>query len=102
MHVSFKTLPLTDETVLAYLASETVVQLDSGSRHRGGRSHLTLNKDSGGWFIRTGRRGSCKLYLGQCKQTLIDGKIVLHTFTTASQDAFDAEEERKFNEKWGF
>lgn len=101
MSVSFKTLPLTDEAVIAHFASEKRVMIERNSRARGGRSHLRLFKDNGGWFVRTGMRGSCKQYLGQCKQTLLDNEVILHTFSTASQDAFDAEQNRKFEEKWG-
>jgi hypothetical protein len=101
MKLSWKTLPLTDETVAAHLAAEGRVMLDSASKTRGGRSHLTLHQDRSGYFVRVGGRGSCKQYLGQCKVTYFDGVAGLFAFTLADHDAFKAAQDARFNASHG-
>ncbi len=103
MKLSWKTLPLTDEAVALHLADKIAlssrVMLDSASRS--GRSHLRLHSDRGGHFVRIGRRGSCKQYLGRCKVTYFDGEPTLFQFTLADHDAFEADQERRWAAKHG-
>jgi hypothetical protein len=101
MKLSWKTLPLTDETVAAHLAAEDKVMLDSASKARGGRSHLTLHQDRDGYFVRVGGRGSCKQYLGHCKVTYFDGVATLFAYTLADHDAFQAAQAARFDAKHG-
>jgi hypothetical protein len=98
-----KTLPLGDELVATHLATQIecfgTVMLDFASRW--GRHHLRLHHDRQGYFVRSGRRGSCKRYLGRCKVTYFDGEPTLFAYTLADQDAFDADQARRWDEKHG-
>lgn len=103
--LGWRTLALTDELVAAFLTKEIgrsykpTVMLASSSRM--GRSHLRLYRDSKGYFVRCGRRGSLKQYLGRCNVTYLGGEPTLFAFTTADQDAFDADQDRRWNLKHG-
>lgn len=101
--LGWKTLPLTDEVVAAHLATQAecfgTVMLDFASRT--GRRHLKLHKDGNGYFVRCGRRGSSRQYLGRCKVTYFDGEPTLFSFTRAHLDAFEADQERRWAEKRG-
>lgn len=98
--LGWDTRSLTDPVVAQHLAATLAdtfggtVMIDSKSRW--GRSHLKLRMDKGGYFVRVGRRGSCKQYLGRCKITFFDGKPTLLQFTFADTDAFDAEQDRRW------
>jgi hypothetical protein len=99
--LGFEILPLTDETVASHLAMQTEcfgsVMLDFASRR--GRRHLKLHRDQTGYFVRTGRRGANKQYLGQCKVTWIDGSPTLFAYTLAEQDAFEEERALRRSER---
>lgn len=102
--LGWKTLPLSDDLVASHLATQAecfgTVMIDFGSR-LGSRHHLKLHKDRGGYYVRTGRRGSCKEYLGRCKVTYFDGKADLFSYTFASVDAFEADQLRRFDAAHG-
>lgn len=103
--IGFKTLDLADQRVAVELACKITergggtVMIDSASRT--GRSHLRLHRDKDGYFVRCGRRGSLKQYLGRCKITYIDGKPELFAFTLAAHDAFEADQRRRWDAKYG-
>lgn len=98
--LGWRTVGLDDPHVVDHLTHELTrcyrptVMLDS--EHRWGRSHLRLHKDRGGYFVRVGKRGANKEYLGKCKLTLFDGVPTLFSFTLASTDAFNADQERRW------
>lgn len=101
--LGWRTLPLNEETVARHLATQVechgTVMIDFASRW--GRRHLKLHKDRNGYFVRVGRRGSSKQYLGRCKVTYFDGEPTLFQYTSADRDAFDAEQQRKWDAKYG-
>jgi hypothetical protein len=101
--LGWKTLTLTDEMVAAHLATQLdchgTVMLDFSSRL--GRRHLRIHKDGAGYFVRCGRRGSMKQYLGRCKVTYLDGEPTLFAFTRADRDAFDADQQQRWEKKHG-
>lgn len=71
------------------------------SLSRSGRSHLKVHQDRGGYFVRTGRNGGCKERLGRCQITYLDGRPTLYQFTLKSRDDFDADQQRRFDERHG-
>lgn len=101
--IGWKTLDLDEQIVAVKLANEISrggsVMIDSASRT--GRHHLKLHRDKKGYFVRCGRRGSMKQYLGRCKVTYIDGKPELFAFTLADHDAFEADQQRRWDAKYG-
>lgn len=102
--LAWRTLELIDQRVAIELACKITqrgggtVMIDSASRT--GRSHLRLRRDKDGYFVRCGRRGSMKQYLGRCKVTYIDGKPELFAFTLADHDAFEADQQRRWDAKY--
>jgi len=77
------------------------VMIDGKSRWgRSQRRHLRLHRDGRGFFVRVGRRGAGKAYLGRCKVTYFDGKPELFQFTFSTQDAFEAEQSRRYDERY--
>lgn len=102
--LTWKTLPLTNDLVQAHLAENIgeergTIMLDEKSRW--GRSNLKLHKGRDGYYVRVGRRGTTKRVLGRCKVTYLDGKPTLFQFTTAYQDAFEADQDRRWSERHG-
>lgn len=107
--VGWRALPLTDALIQAHLAEKLsevhggTVMLDLDQKSRSGRTHLKLHRDRDGkHYVRVGRRGSCKQYLGRCKVTYLDGVATLFQFTLAAHDAFEAEQRRRWDERNGF
>lgn len=102
--LGWKTLPLSDELVSSHLTAQAecfgTVMLDFASRM--GRSHLRLHRDGQGYFVRCGRRGSLKQYLGRCKVTYFDGEPSLFAYTLADHDAFEADQQRRWDAKHGY
>lgn len=97
--LGWKTVELTDPIASDHLEATIAERLPSvmiDKDSRWGRSHLRLHRDRGGFFVRMGRRGSSKHYLGRCKITYFDGEATLFQFTTVSRDAYDAEENRRW------
>ena len=104
--VGWRTLPLTDVLISAHLDA-TLTALHGGSvmldeKSRSGRKHLKLHKDARGYYVRIGCRGSSKQYLGRCKVTYLDGEASLFAFTLADRDAFEADQQRRWDERNGF
>ena len=98
--LGWKTVELAHPIAVAHLEEALADCLPSVmiySDCRWGRSHLRLHRDRGGFFVRMGRRGSSKHYLGRCKITYLDGVATLFQFTTASHDAYKAEESRRWD-----
>lgn len=101
--LGWKTVDLTHEIPATFLEKEIAshrpqVMIDKDSRW--GRSHLRLHKDGRGFFVRAGRRGSSKQYLGKCKITFFDGEPTLLAFTFANHDAFEDEQRRRWDAQW--
>ncbi len=101
--IQMKMVPLTDEVAASHLAKHlaagrTVFMTETS---RGNRSHLRVKKDATGYFVRRGRNGSCKDYLGRCKLTYLDGALALVQFTSKSADQFEADQRRRWDEKYG-
>lgn len=97
--LGWKTVDLNHELAAAHLADEIAssrphVMIDRPSRR--GRSHLRLHKDGRGFFVYVGSRGHDKQYLGRCKITFADGEPMLFQFTFAQHDAYEAEEQRRW------
>jgi hypothetical protein len=69
----------------------------------GKRSHLRLHKDRDGYFVRRGPRGGNKEYLGRCKVTWLndDPTPLLVQFTLRSNDEFAADQQRRWDAKYG-
>lgn len=101
--LSWATKSFDDASVAAYLAKtlsgKGYIMINEKSHF--GRHHLKLRHDRNGYFVRVGFRGSCKEYLGRCKVTYFGGEPTLLQFTFASHDAFDAEQQRLYEEKYG-
>lgn len=102
--LGWRTLALDHPLIGAHLATELAqwrptVMLDKASRW--GRSHLRLHWDAKGYFVRVGRRGANKQYLGRCNVTYLDGSPTLFAFTLADHDAFEADQERRWLERNG-
>ena len=100
-------IALTDPRVAAHLEEKLAgtrygnrVLINPSSRFKGGRSHLALHKDAKGYFVRLGRRGSSKDYLGTCDIIPCPGSPIFQ-FTLETHDKRDAADEAAFCKKYG-
>lgn len=82
--LSFRNLPLSHPLVEAKLTDGFAIMLHLDDRRtwKKRRGHYRPHRDTKGWYIRTGKRGTCKEYLTICEVTYDHGTPLLFQFRT--------------------